>query len=132
MIVGWGAYVSHRQKYREVDPLVARKGKLYIVGYCQRCLDKRGEQNYSNDDDYHFCIGGKNCTGCSLSSPRDSDSPVVQKNRRNRNRRGNNESRQNRISKKLRDLFPGVCSETKRVQKLDDQENERARKKTCQ
>ena len=78
MIFGWGAYVSHRQKYREVDPLVARKGKLYIVGYCQRCLDKRGEQNYSNDDDYHFCIGGKNCTGCSLSSPRDSDSPVVQ------------------------------------------------------
>jgi len=78
-IVGWGAYVSHRQKYREVDPLVARKGKLYTVdsGYCRRCLNKRGEQTHFYDG-YHLCIGCKNCTGCSLGTQGDSGSPVVQ------------------------------------------------------
>ena len=51
--------------------------KTYIVGYCQRCLNKRGEQKHFYLD-YQWCIGCKNCTGCSLGSPGDSGSPVVQ------------------------------------------------------
>jgi len=75
-IVGWGAYKDKRGK--TIDPVVARKGHLYIINSvnCERCLNDKPVPFFY--DNFHLCYGCKGCKGCSMGSPGDSGGPVVQ------------------------------------------------------
>ena len=70
-VFGWGVYENAYGV--EVQPEAARRGSFYVVDNinCYRYLG-------GFDDNYEVCVGCKGCRDCSMLSPGDSGSPVVQ------------------------------------------------------
>jgi len=70
-VVGWGAYENADGV--EVQPEAARKGSFCVLENMDCYINLGGF-----DDKYLVCVGCRGCRDCSMLSPGDSGSPVVQ------------------------------------------------------